>query len=63
MVLMPRDHIAVESIEHPDLVPFGPLQVYAPSNLETYLRHHYPRLRRHIPKEEQINHRPEYLEF
>jgi len=63
MVLMPRDHIAVESIEHLDLVPFGPLQVYAPSNLETYLRHHYPRLRRHIPKEEQINHRPEYLEF
>ncbi len=63
MVLMPRDHIVVQSIEHPQLLPFGPLQVYAPSDLETYLRHHYPRLRRHIPKEEQVNHRPARLAF
>ena len=63
MVLMPRDHISVASIESPQLVPFGPLHVWAPSDLETYLRHHYPRLRRYIPKEEQQNHRPELLSF
>lgn len=63
MVLMPRDHIAVKSIDHPQTVTFGPLSVTAPSDLESYLRHHYPRLRRHIPKEEQTNHRPDRLVF
>ncbi len=63
MVLMPRDHISVASIENSQQVPFGPLTVTAPSDLETYLRHHYRNLRRHIPKEEQINHRPSFLEF
>lgn len=63
MVLMPRDHISVESIEHPQNIPFGPLKVWAPSDLETYLRHHYLNLRRDIPKEEQQNHRPTYLSF
>lgn len=63
MVLMPRDHISVKSIENPEKRPFGRLTVWAPSDLETYLRHHYPRLRRYIPKEEQQNHRPVYLSF
>ncbi|MDO4930645.1 MAG: LicD family protein [Bacteroidales bacterium] len=63
MVLMKRDHISVASIENPQRVPFGNLTVWAPSDLETYLRHHYPRLRRYIPKEEQMNHRPVYLSF
>jgi len=63
MVLMPRDHIAVKSILHPQQVPFGPLTVTAPADLETYLRHHYRNLRRYIPKEEQQNHRPTHLKF
>lgn len=63
MVLMPRDHISVVSLENPEQRPLGPHTVWAPSDLETYLRHHYPRLRRHIPKEEQQNHRPTYLSF
>ncbi len=63
MVLMPRDHISAESLARPQQVPLGPLTVTAPSDLETYLRHHYPNLRRHIPKEEQVNHRPSRLEF
>jgi len=63
MVLMPRDHISVASIEHPQKVPFGPLVVTAPSDLETYLRHHYKNLRRYIPKEEQQNHKPDFLSF
>ncbi len=63
MVLMPRDHISAKSLERTQEVAFGPLTVTAPSDLETYLRHHYPRLRRHIPKEEQENHRPAVLSF
>ncbi len=63
MVLMPKDHIAVHSIKHPQRVKFGELTVFAPSDLETYLRHHYRNLRRHIPKEEQQNHRPVHLSF
>ncbi|MCD8210123.1 MAG: LicD family protein [Prevotella sp.] len=63
MVLMPRDHISVKDIEHPQEVSFGHLRVVAPSDLKTYLNHHYKNLRRYIPKEEQQNHRPMYLSF
>ena len=63
LVLTTYDHIRVECVEHPEQRRLGPLTVWAPSDLEPYLRHHYPRLRRHIPKEEQINHRPDYLDF
>lgn len=58
-----RDHISAVSLANLQLVPFGPLQVYVPDNLETYLRHHYPNLRRTIPKEEQQPHAPAALEF
>ncbi len=63
LVPMPKDHIAVQSIKHPQRVKFGELTVCAPSDLETYLRHHYRNLRRYIPKEEQQNHRPVRLSF
>jgi lipopolysaccharide cholinephosphotransferase len=63
MVLMPKDHISVKSIENLQKIKFGDLTVSAPSDLETYLRHHYSNLRRYIPKEEQQNHRPTYLSF
>lgn len=63
MVLMPRDHISVASIEQPQTMPFGRLMVQAPSDIETYLRHHYRNLRRYMPKERQQKHRPDYLSF
>ena len=63
MVLMKRDQISVKSISHPQQMKFGPLTVTAPSDLETYLRHHYNNLRKVLPKEEQMNHRPYYLSF
>lgn len=63
LIPMPRDHISVESLRNSRQVPFGPLMVTAPDDLETYLRHHYPNLRRHIPEEEKMNHRPEILSF
>jgi lipopolysaccharide cholinephosphotransferase len=63
MVLMPRDQIRAESIEHPQQVKFGPLTVTAPSDLEPYLRHHYRNLRKEMPKGERQNHRPTFLSF
>lgn len=63
IVCMPRDHISVKSIEQLQKVQFGPLEVMAPDDLETYLRHHYPHLRRYIPEKERVNHRPYLLSF
>ncbi len=63
MVLMPRDQIPAESLEHLQQMKFGPQIVTVPSNLESYLHHHYHNLRKNIPKEEQENHRPLYLSF
>lgn len=63
IVCMPRDHIEVRCIEHPERRRFGPLEVWAPSDLETYLRRHYPRLRKWIPEEERVTHRPVHLSF
>lgn len=63
MVLMPRDHISVQSINTPQRMSLGPHNVWAPSDIETYLRSHYNNLRKHLPKDEQINHRPIFLSF
>lgn len=63
MVLMPRDHISVKSIENPQLMPLGPNMVCAPSDLFTYLNHHYPGIQRYVPKEKQRNHHPDLLDF
>lgn len=63
MVLYPRDHIAVKDVENLRETAFGPLTVTIPDNVETYLKHHYPKLRRYIPKEEQMNHHPAKLSF
>jgi lipopolysaccharide cholinephosphotransferase len=63
MVLMPKDHIAVESFDNPEITQFGPIKALMPSDVEKYLRRHYPRLRRYIPEEEQANHHPAVLSF
>lgn len=63
IVRMSRDQIAVKAIENPVKMPFAHLEVWAPSDLESYLRHHYRNLRPVLPKEEQQNHAPEELSF
>lgn len=57
------DHISEISISNIDLVDFGPLKVAVPSDLETYLRHHYGDISRHIPDEKKTNHYPLKLSF
>ena len=61
MVLMPREHIEVNSSEQLQQIKLSDLMVTATANLEIYLKRHYPGLQRHMPKEKQLNHRPEYL--
>lgn len=58
-----RDHIAVTSIEHLKKVPFGPLEVCIPGDVETYLHHHYPNLRPTLPENERESHMPHRIEF
>lgn len=63
IVMTKVDHIAVEDIENLTKDRFGNTEVYVPGNIETYLRHHYPNLKKDIPEEEQVTHRPMTLSF
>lgn len=63
IVRMPRDQFFLENIKNAEEVPFGPLRVMLPANIEVYLNHHYPNLRPVLPVEEQINHAPYKLSF
>ena len=59
------DHVTVESIRHLQPVPFGPLTVNAPDNLEGFLRYNYPTLHRYTEEEQEKvnNHYPAALSF
>lgn len=63
IVMTKVDHINVRDIENLQKARFGKHEVYVPDNLETYLRHHYPKLRKDLPEEEQVTHRPMTLSF
>jgi len=60
---MPKDQILREDVINSVLIPFGPLMVPIPNNVETYLRHHYGNIQKELPKEKQINHAPIELSF
>ena len=63
IVRMPKDMIAVEAINTPERRKLGPLEVWAPSDLETYLRSHYGDIQKWLPEEKRLNHAPEILSF
>ncbi len=63
IVRMPKDQIPRADIENPVRMPFAHLTVWAPRNIEAYLRHHYPNLRPVLPEAEQVNHAPWRLSF
>ncbi len=63
IVKMPLDQIATSSITPPATMMFEGIQVKAPAQVETYLRHHYPHLTPTLPKDKQINHAPYILSF
>jgi glycosyltransferase involved in cell wall biosynthesis/phosphorylcholine metabolism protein LicD len=63
IVRMPKDMIAVEAINNPELRMFGGIEVTAPSDLETYLRNHYGDIQKWLPEDKRLNHAPEILSF
>lgn len=63
IVKMPLDQIDTNDVLSPVAVEFEGLSVLAPSNLERYLRHHYPHLAPLPPAEFRVTHAPEILSF
>ena len=63
IVRMPKDMIAVEAINNPERRLFGDMEVWAPSNLEGYLRSHYGDIQKWLPEDKRLNHAPEVLGF
>lgn len=63
IVRMPKDMIAREAILHPERRKFGELDVWAPSDLERYLRSHYGDIQKWLPEDKRLNHAPEILSF
>lgn len=63
IVRMPKDMIAVEAINNPERRKLGAMEVWAPSDLETYLRSHYGDIQKWLPEEKHLNHAPEILSF
>jgi GT2 family glycosyltransferase len=60
---MPKDMIAVDAIRNPERRKLGAIEVWAPSDLETYLRSHYGDIQKWLPEEKRLNHAPEILNF
>ena len=63
IVRMPKDMIAVEAIRNPERRLFGNMEVWAPSNLESYLHSHYGDIQKWLPEDKRLNHAPEVLGF
>lgn len=63
IVRMPKDMIAATAIESPERRRFGDMEVWAPSDLETYLRNHYGDIQKWLPEDKRLNHAPEILHF
>ena len=63
IVRMPKDMIAVEAINNPERRKLGAMEVWAPSDLETYLRSHYGDIQKWLPEDKRLNHAPEILNF
>ncbi len=63
IVKMPRDHIARSTVNPPQMIKFGDLEVTAPHDLEVYLNWHYPGITRYPSADKRVNHAPITLYF
>lgn len=62
-IMTRSDKVLVHDITPPRIAQFGPLETMVPQNLESYLLTHYGKIQKHLPKEQQINHKPSQLSF
>ena len=60
-IITKSEHLPIEDIENSQTVALGPLQVSAPRDLLLYLNNHYGSVRKDIPDEMKVSHRPEDL--
>ena len=62
-IITRSERVPVEDIEEVQTVTLGSLQVSAPRDLLLYLNNHYGSVRKDIPDEMKVSHRPEELVF
>lgn len=62
-IITPSERVAEDDITHARLVKLGNLEVAAPRDLLQYLNNHYGKVRKDIPEEMKVNHRPYKLKF
>lgn len=62
-IITKSERVPVRDVEQAQTVRLGPLQVSAPRDLLLYLNNHYGSVRKDIPDEMKISHRPEELAF
>lgn len=60
-IITRSEHLPIADIEHTQTVALGSLQVCAPRDLLLYLNNHYGSVRKDIPDEMKVSHRPEEL--
>ena len=62
-IITRSEHLPVADITEAQTVALGPLQVSAPRDLLLYLNNHYGSVRKDIPDEMKVSHRPEEIIF
>ena len=62
-IMTKSDIVPVSDINPTQQGVFGPIQAAVPQHLKGYLQTHYGSISKHLPKEQQINHKPDRLEF
>ena len=60
-IITKSEHLPIEDIKEAQTVALGPLQVSAPRDLLLYLTNHYGTVRKDVPDEMKVSHRPEEL--
>ena len=62
-IITKSERLPIEDVKQSQIVTLGPLQVSAPRYLLLYLNNHYGSVRKDIPDEMKVSHRPEELAF
>lgn len=62
-IITKSERVPIEDIKQSQIVTLGPLQVSAPRDLLLYLNNHYGSVKKDIPDEMKVSHRPEELVF
>lgn len=62
-IITKSERVPIEDVKHPRTVRLGNLEVAAPRDLLAYLNNHYGHVRKDIPEEMKVNHRPARLKF